>query len=819
MKMNHNRIGARSVSRRGTRSDSEGLFDWNLKSDRIHFSPRWHALIGCDAHDVGSQPDAWFQRVHADDHGELVEAIDRARAGEGAEFSCRYRIRHKDGTYRWMVCRGKVVRDRAGRAIRITGSQSDVTVEVVSDRVTGLPNRMLLIDRVTQSIARARRHKSFHFAVLFVDLGRPANLGRPASTATSDPLLAAVARRLETSLRNPSLMPSISHNDLVARMDGDCFALLLDGLSDTSHAKVAADRILAELLNPIPLDAREVRLSVTIGVAVSATGYGTAEEMLHDAQVAQHRARVLGGSHCEVFDTSILQSEQTELRLESDFEPALQRGEFVLFFQPIVSLISNQIVGFEALVRWQHPVLGTIAPLAFISLAEKTGFIVPLGNWVLHEACRRLRDWHDAIPESREMSIAVNISSVQAEDPTLVDQVAEALRESGLESRRLVLELTEGIAIANPPAIITLLMRLRAIGVRISVDDFGTGYSSLAYLRQFPIDTLKIDRSFVQAMVTDKHADGIVAGLMNLAQQLSLHVVAEGIEDEGQCERLRALKCDAGQGTLFAGPLDVERAAELLKAGLAPRRNAGAQHSRWKKAPVPALLTRAALLTSNWNASLAIGALVSVLSAGFVVAGKAPALPPLPTTDDRPQTATAGLIPTAAVPLVPTTEPAADAKDALPPLAPSSKDARRDPRPVASPSTTQAGASTASALTAPPKVVSPTTTSSGVVVGHPPSVATPVKAQTSLNVVHLHRLGNCRGRLDVTRDGVVFVPAREAENEAFRLKYSEFLDELSDDTLILRSTKRTFRFKAGGSRDEDKTQLREAADAIARARR
>jgi diguanylate cyclase (GGDEF)-like protein len=756
--MDQHDSGARSGSRTGTPDDSEGLFDWNLRSDRIHFSPRWLALIGCDADDVGSQPEGWFGRVHPDDNTELSGAIDGARAGASSGFTCRYRLRHNDGTYRWMACRGMVVRDGDGHPIRLTGSQTDVTVEMVTDRVTGLPNRLLLLDRMTRSLEHARRHHSFHFAVLVIDLGRPGGPGRPAEEAASDPLLTAVARRLESCLRNPGLMPSLDHNDLVARIEGDYFAIVLNGLKAIGHAKVAAERILREILNPIPLGGREVRLSASIGVAVSATGYTTADQMVHDAQAAQHRARMLGGSHCEIFDTDILKAEQAELQLEGDFAAALQRREFVLLFQPIVSLDSYQVVGFEALVRWQHPMLGMIPPLDFIPLAEKTGFIVPLGNWILREACRRLREWDADMSESRDVSISVNISSVQTDDPSLVDQIAEALRESGLEPRRLVLELTEGIAMANPPAITTLLMRLRAIGVRISVDDFGTGYSSLAYLRQFPIDTLKIDRSFVRGMVTNRDAAEIIAGVMNLAKQLGLHVVAEGIEHEEQCGRLRALKCDAGQGTLFGSPLDVETAAALLKRGLTlPLDSGAAGPSAGKVARVSQWLVSARVIVASHRAPFAAAALMLLVSVGFaIIAGKVPAArgsSPRALTDNDQQTSV-----TTSAAVSPTT-PALDTPS----------------RP------------------APPNAV-------------------------SLNVVHLHRLGSCRGRLDVTRTGVAFVSETDGKDEAFTLKYTEFLNALSDDTLILRSATRTYRFQGVASGSRNKLQLRNLADRIARFR-
>jgi PAS domain S-box-containing protein len=816
--MDRKRSGARTGSRKVTRDDSEGLFDWNLKSDRIHFSPRWLALIGCDDHEVGSHPGDWLQRVHPDDHAELLREIEGARTGDATGFECRYRLRHKDGTYRWMACRVAVVRDSAGRATRLTGSQSDVTVEMVTDRLTGLPNRLLLIDRVTRSLERARRHTAFHCAVLLIDPGRPESLGRPPAAATSDPLLTAVARRLETCLRNPEVMPSLGHNDLVARMEDDYFAILLDGLKDVAHAKVAADRILGEILNPILLGGREVRLSASIGVAVSVTGYTTADEMLRDAQVAQHRARMLGGSHCEIFDTAILKTEQAELQLENDFDAALQRREFVLLFQPIVSLESNDVVGFEALVRWQHPVLGMVPPNDFIPLAERTGFIVPLGNWILREACRRLREWDADMPESRDVSVAVNISSVQAHDPFLVDQVEEALSDSGLEPRRLVLELTEGLAMANPAAITTLLMQLRAIGVRISIDDFGTGYSSLAYLRQFPIDTLKIDRSFVRGMVANKDTAEIVAGVMNMAQQLGLHVVAEGIEHEDQCGRLRALKCNAGQGSLFSTPVDVETAAELLKTGLAPRRDpTQPTGSVSKDTSVSQFLGRARLLVTSQRVSFAAAGLVLLLSAGFVVAaGRVRAASSGSHSSVKGATQQTAMT-TAAAPAVPVlpTAPASKGKDAPIVRGMEGSDATVPPSP------TNPAVSTASrpaASTTLPSSATPST--AALSASSPAAVARIVPTRsTSLHVVHQHRLGSCRGRLDVTRDGVTFVSDTDGEDEAFTLKYTQLLNAMSDDTLILKSATRTYRFKAAASGSENNLQLRDLADTIARARR
>ena len=792
--MDRNRSRARAGSSRGPRSDNEALWDWNLESDRIRFSPRWLALAGCEDHEIGSAPGDWFQRVHPDDREPLAREIETAKIGEETKFACRYRLRHADGTYRWLSCQGMVVRDNGGRAIRLSGTDSDVTVEMVTDRLTRLPNRLLLMDRVTHSLERARRYRAFHFAVLIIDVGTPTSLGH--SSSVTDTLLTAVARRLETCLRVPDAMPTLRNNDLVARLEGHYFAILLDGLKDVGHAKIAADRILSEMLNPFTIGGREVRLSASIGIALSATGYTTAEQVLNDAETAVHRARVLGGSHCEVFDTAILQSEQTELQLEGDLEGALQRREFELFYQPIVSLASNEILGFEGLVRWRHPVLGMIAPLDFIPIAERTGFIVPLGAWILREACLRLAEWHRSLPLRDDLSVSVNISSVQWNDPALIDQIQQALHDSGLEPRRLVLELTEGIAIGNPTAAITLLMQLRAIGVRISVDDFGTGYSSLAYLRQFPVDTLKIDRSFVRGMTSNKDTAGIVAGIMNLSKQLGLCVVAEGVEHEEQCVHLRELHCHAGQGNLFAKPLDADTAMEVLKTGLAPRLEPEGEALRFPHratADVRQFFVRGRRLVTANAASLA-AAVVALSMAGVLTVAKsvqsAMGGPVVPAADVDPHSSpTTGAAPVAPAPLA--TAPLATAPVGRAPVAITAA-------PSGAPATAKKAAALRDAAT-------------------PPARRSAAAGQTaSLDVVHLHRFGDCRGRLELSRDGVAFVSAND---DAFTLKFAEFLHAVSDETLTLRSAAKTYRFKAAGTGGDSTSTLRSFADQISQVRR
>lgn len=796
------------------RGDSEGLWDWNLASNRMHFSPRWVSLVGCDEHEVGNTPEEWLQRVHPEDLAQVLRDIESAGAEGPCEFTVRHRLRHKDGTYRWMSCRGVGVRNEGGEMIRLTGSHSDVTVDTVADPLTGLPNRLLLLDRLTSSIERAHRYKGFHFAVLLVDLARPEG---PVGRATGDPLLIAAARRLETCLRIADTPPSLRHNDLVARWHGDQFAILLDGLKDVGHAKIVADRILRETLAPFTLSGAEVFLPASIGIAVSATGYLRADDVLRDAETALHRARMLGGSHCELFDTAILKSEQTELQLESDLTEALARREFQLYYQPIVSIDSNQIVGFEALVRWHHQVLGLIPPLDFIPIAERTGFIVPLGDWILREACLRLKAWQDSLPLSMGLWMSVNLSSVQLQHPGLIAQVGEALRDSGLDARLLVLELTEGIAMENPTAVKTLLMQLRALGVRISIDDFGTGYSSLAYLRQFPVDALKIDRSFVRGIETQRDSADIVGAITAMAQQLGLHVVAEGVENDQQLALLRSLQCESAQGYLFAKPLDLDRAADLLRTGL-PSQPGGVRDTS------PALLPRPELrlseprhrrrpFTTNGGRSIAAAALALVASAGLVwfINGRRPAVSsssPVAVENtaqgSRVEAITNAGIPSATSGVVAVT----DASGV--PAAPSDGH-KADP---SAQSFSQHPAGVPSDATATP-VLGRT---SVLAPNNSPRPA--AQERTSFGVTHLHRMGTCQGRLVVSRDGVAFIPQERASEDAFAFTYSEFLHTLADSRLTIKSNIRTYRFEAtaiAGKKDTG-SQLRQVVASIARFR-
>src|SRR5262245_27760751 len=541
--------------------DATAFWDWNLVTNRVHFSPRWLSLIGCDGREPSRTPEAWFERVHPDDLAELLDDLQRLRA-EGERCSSRHRVRHQDGLYRWMECRVSVVRNRRREAIRLTGVHRDVTADTMTDPATGLPNRLLLWDRISHAIRGMQDGEDSRFAVLVVDVRRVARADLEAGDNL--PVMAGVARRLETGLR---IQDGTLTNGLVARLNGEQFGILLGGLPDLQDATVVAHHMLSELRAPLDIKGSQIFLSVSVGIAVSATGYVSPDDMVRDAGTAAHRARLLGGGHSEVFDTVAVRTQQVERRLEQDLSQALDEHEFQLAYQPIITLDSQRIVGFEALLRWRHPALGVISPADFIPIAERTGVIGRLGRWVIEQACLRLKAWQDLVPATGDLWISVNLSGAQLKQSDLHQQIADAIRTAAVAPHNLILELTESVAVGHGTSTKTQLMQLRALGVRISIDDFGTGYSSLAHIRELPVDMIKIDQSFVRGMETDGEAAAIVGTLTRLAQQLSLEVIVEGIENEEQLLALRGLHCESVQGYLFAKPLDARAALDMLRTG------------------------------------------------------------------------------------------------------------------------------------------------------------------------------------------------------------------------------------------------------------
>ncbi|HZH29614.1 MAG TPA: EAL domain-containing protein [Pyrinomonadaceae bacterium] len=425
------------------------------------------------------------------------------------------------------------------------------------DTLTGLPNRLLFTDHLRLAIERTRRDANYAFAVLFLDADRFKNINDSLGHTYGDQLLTEIAERLRSCTRQL---------DTVARFGGDEFALLLDGIGEPEDAVRVAQKIQEELLVPFDLNGHEAFTSVSIGIALSGVGYNHPEDLLRDADTAMYRAKDSGKARHEVFDRAMHTRAVKMLRLENDLRRALERQEFRVHYQPILTLKTGELAGFEALVRWERPDRGMVSPMDFIPLAEETGMIVPLGLWVLEEACAQLREWQMASPANRALTMSVNLSGKQLAHTDVAEQVQDVLSRTNLDARHLKLEITESVVMENAESAAGVLARLRSLGVGLSIDDFGTGYSSLSYLHRFPVNTLKVDRSFVSRMTSGDENLEIVRTIVTLARNLGMDVVAEGIETGEQLAQLKALKCEYGQGYFFAKPLDAAGAGELLLA-------------------------------------------------------------------------------------------------------------------------------------------------------------------------------------------------------------------------------------------------------------
>jgi len=548
----------------------DGLWDWDLKKDSIYFSSRWKSMLGFQNGDITGCPAEWFNRVHPDDLPVVQLALSAHLAGRAPDFESEHRMLHRNGGWRWVLSRGLAVRNEAGEAYRMAGSQSDITArkaaeerllhDAFHDPLTGLPNRALFMDRLGMAIAHAKRRLSYTYAVLFIDLDRFKNVNDSLGHSAGDELLIAVARRLESCLRP---------GDTVARLGGDEFTILLDEVADVDHAVQVAQRMHKEMARPFRVHGHEVFVTMSLGITVGAGGdYDRPEDVLRDADTAMYGAKSSGKARDAVFDQDMHDRAVALLQLETDLRRAIERSEFEIFYQPIVSLDSGKIDAFEALLRWRHPRRGLLNPYSFVPVAEDTGLIVPIGWWVLHEACSQLADWQSMSMGGKHLAVTVNLSSKQFMQADLVERLKDILRKTGVRPESLRLEITESTIMEQAEDAVAKLMALRSFGVKLYIDDFGTGYSSLSYLHRLPVDALKIDRSFISEMGGGGERSEIVRTIVTLARTLRMDVAAEGIETAEQVSRLRALSCHYGQGFFFSEPLASPAAAGLIQGGV-----------------------------------------------------------------------------------------------------------------------------------------------------------------------------------------------------------------------------------------------------------
>ena len=548
----------------------------DVKGRRLYNSPAYEKVLGYSTEELGET--SAFEQIHVDDRYKVLEAAREARnTGQGK--SLQYRIRHKNGSWRILESTASTIRNDSGEVEKLVIVNRDITERKQAeqlaehnsfhDSLTGLPNRRLFLDRLQRSFVRAQRNPGYQYAVLFVDVDGFKQINETMGPEAGDQVITEIGNRLGTCLRLDDTVARPagklpSDDALLSRSGGDEFTILLESIKHPGDAMRVAKRIQAAIGAPFQLQDREVITPVSVGIALSAASQQKPEELLQEAETAMRRAKALGGSRCEVFDEGMHTRAISRLKLETELRTAFERCQFRVHYQPIVKLETRQIVGFEALVRWNHPEQGLISPFKFIEAAEDMGLLVSIGKWVIGEACRQMSDWQTRFPASG-LFMTVNISSKQFAHAHLVGDVRTATQETRLDPARLQLEISEGVAMADPKLTSNVLSQLKHLGVRICLDDFGSAYSSLAWLRRFPIDVLKIDRSLIDNLLTDRPSADIVRLIITLARGLNLQVIAEGIEAATGLDVLRKLGCELGQGYLFSQPLEAERAQQMLR--------------------------------------------------------------------------------------------------------------------------------------------------------------------------------------------------------------------------------------------------------------
>jgi diguanylate cyclase (GGDEF)-like protein/PAS domain S-box-containing protein len=545
-------------------SMSEGLLQIDLNDRIIFTNKRFCEMMEYSEEELLGR---CASEIFLDEEGQKVVEQANQRRLEGVSENYEIQLKTKNGKKIWSLIGAVPLTDSKGE---ISGSMSvhtDITqrkqaeeallYNAMHDKLTGLPNRALFLEHLRRVMGRSP-HREKTFAVLFIDFDGFKLINDSLGHLEGDDLLKLISRRLEVITRA---------TDVVARLGGDEFTILLDELNNEDEALFVVDRIQELFKESFNLSGREIFISASIGIAFRNSKYKTPDQILRDADIAMYRAKRSGKARFEIFSEAMHEQVSSRLLLETELRLALERNEFKVFYQPIMDIASNRLIGFESLIRWFHPERGQIMPNDFIPIAEETGLIVPIGEFVLQEACRQTFQWHSRFPQHSNLSISVNLSSKQFLQPDLVERIKEILKETKMNPTLLHLEITESHMMENSQQAIVIIKKLRELGIRLSIDDFGTGYSSLSYLQQLPINYLKIDRSFINLMSSNTENGEIVRTIVMLARNLNLEVIAEGIETEEQAQLLVGLNCSFGQGYLYSKPTDADQAEEhLLKS-------------------------------------------------------------------------------------------------------------------------------------------------------------------------------------------------------------------------------------------------------------
>ena len=557
-----------SLAIRGSR---DGMWEWDLARGRVYYSHRWCELLGLRNTEVAPSIEAWLSRVHPQDVEQLRAELQANVEGQALVHENEHRILDGQKVWRWVMSRAVVHRNAQGRVRRMAGSMTDISAyrqretaireRSRKDTVTKLPDRRVFLERGARAVELSRAHDDYMFVVLMVAIDRIAQLRDSYGIEAADDVMAVMAQRLRGCLRP---------EDHLFRFSTSKFAILIEDVEDPGFGTSVANRIHEVVADPFEVDGAVNITTVSIGMTSSAHGYKRVEEVVTDVSAATDSAREHGHNRHENYDTSMRIESRTLLALEMAMRRALDADQFEVHYQPLVSVLGvdqqKQLRGFEALLRWEHPERGRISPAEFIPIAEDTGLIIPLGRWVIRQAVQALQSWHEEFG-NRDLVVSVNLSVKQLVDPLLLETIDSALAQTGLPAACLKLELTESVMIGSVETITQLLQSIRSRGVQLWIDDFGTGYSSLGYLHRFPVDGLKIDRSFVSELDGTPESATMVRTILNLAANLGLDVIAEGIETEVQAAQLRALECGCFQGWLFGKPMDPERVRALLGEG------------------------------------------------------------------------------------------------------------------------------------------------------------------------------------------------------------------------------------------------------------
>lgn len=563
--------------RLAVQGSQDGLWDWDLKNNTVYYAPRWKELLGCEEHEISDSLVEWFSRIVSEQLARFYQDMNMLRSGEIKRLDTELEIMHADGNTRWMLCRATAERDANGNATRLAGSMADISdlkhaqerlrQLAHHDRLTGLPNRGMFITAIDEELRLAKKDPGYQFAVLFGDFDGFKIINDSLGHAFGDSMLIHAGGMLSSHVMN---------TDVVSRFGGDEFAVLLRNVKNRDAENIA-QRLVDSFSQPYEIDEHEITSTLSLGLVVNGSNHESADDMLRDADAAMYQAKNSGKSRWQLFDESMHKAAMKRLDLERELRRATSTmqtmdHEFKLLYQPIIDLESGEIAGFEALVRWEHPVLGLIQPDQFIPVAEDIGSIILLGEWTLRVACEQVVRWREEFGQEKRVYVNVNLSRRQLAHNGLIPLLKNTIRETGVRPEDLKLEITETTVMDARVDVIQIMNRIRSLGIELAIDDFGTGHSSLSCLRDFPIQVLKIDRAFMLNMSNHREFCALVHAIVSLAHNFDLQVVAEGIEDYTQVSQLQAMDCSYAQGYFFSRPVDSESATKLLRDGLSSDR-------------------------------------------------------------------------------------------------------------------------------------------------------------------------------------------------------------------------------------------------------